>query len=119
MIDIKEMHEFDGPILGFYAKGDHDLFKFIDALDHYGALDYAEECGPLVESINWEWWRWVPTGDPDMPLEQAYAKMVPSQGAFLATVFWCGYAADLFLGRNVLETKLKLMAGQHWKGEVL
>ena len=90
MINIRELHEFDGPVLGYYAKGDHALHDFINALDQYGATDYdAEVHAPLVECINWEWWRWMPTNDPDLPgLAQMNAKMVPSQGAFQVTVWW-------------------------------
>lgn len=113
MIEIKELHDFDGGLSCYYAKGDHHLFEFFEALERYGAFDCWNDSYPIEELIVWQWWRWVPDTSGFFNILQYHANLIPSPGAFQVTAFW-RYPVDGHLSsrRWKIERELNRMAEQ-------
>ncbi|MGV6875869.1 hypothetical protein ACUSIJ_24690 [Pseudochelatococcus sp. B33] len=93
IIEIREAGPDGGGLLGFYAKGHHDVWKFAHAVNkHTGAdpehdaryvpLRLGEEGRDIVRH---EWWRTVPeAGEPGY--YRFIAAEPKSRGAFAVTV---------------------------------
>lgn len=84
MMEIKELHEYEGGFLGYYAKGHHDPAEFLnevaDYICEFGAHATPE---PLSEAhVRHEYWRNVPLDD-GYTLQRAKG---PGRGAYPVTV---------------------------------
>lgn len=86
-IAIEESRELDSAeIMGFFARGHHELYKFAEACNAYtGADAYYDRRYVNSDDCRQEWWRTVPVGGE--PGVVAYHNAEPrSRGAFAVTV---------------------------------
>jgi hypothetical protein len=92
-IDIQDLREGGpdgGGLIGFWARGHHDLWKFAEAVNAYTSADaiYDRRYVNLsadTTSVRHEWWRTVP--DATDPGSVLYHNAEPhSRGAFAVTV---------------------------------
>lgn len=89
-IEIRELREIDNEgLMGFYARGHFDRWKFAKACNHYTGADrfHDERHVPegLPDYVRHEWWRCVPcSGTPGM--SQFVNAEPKSRGAFPVTV---------------------------------
>lgn len=86
-IQIEELRDLDGDLMGYWARGHYALHHFKEAANYYTGADarYDERYVGETSSIRQEWWRTVPvTGEPGMV---QYCSAEPkSRGAFAVTV---------------------------------
>lgn len=86
-IAIEESRELDsGDVMGFFARGHYDLYKFAEACNEYtGADAYYDRRYVRPTDCRQEWWRTVPvSGEPGII---SYHNAEPrSRGAFAVTV---------------------------------
>lgn len=86
-ISIEESRELDsGDVMGFFARGHYDRYKFAEACNEYtGADPYYDRRHVKGDDCRHEWWRTVPvSGEPGVV---SYHVAVPrSRGAFAVTV---------------------------------
>lgn len=110
-LPVYELHEVDYyNVTCFYSRGHQPLWDFIKDLEDYGADDYFERHAPLMECIDWQWWRWVPDISGDLYMIQKFARFVPSQGAFPVTTFWVDPVDGGLSTRWKLQHSLNKMA---------
>lgn len=92
-IDIQDLREGGpdgGGLMGFWARGHHDLWKFAEAVNAYTGADYEYDRRYVTvrddkKSVRHEWWRTVP--DSSDPGSVYYRNAEPhSRGAFAVTV---------------------------------
>lgn len=96
-IEIEPLREMEGgPLLGFYAKGHHDLAAFLRAMLEYAIeegyddrLPYRKRGPGFYPGLNiWDvsltWWRWVPWMG-QAGLYAQYEAEPHSRGAFKVT----------------------------------
>ncbi|TCV66326.1 hypothetical protein [Neorhizobium sp. S3-V5DH] len=86
-IYIEESRELDsGSVMGFFARGHYDAYKFAEACNEYtGADPYYDRRYVRAEDCRQEWWRTVPVGGE--PGVISYHNAEPrSRGAFAVTV---------------------------------
>lgn len=96
-IEIEPLSEIDGgPLLGFYAKGHHDLDAFLQAILEYAVEEGREGDLPMMmsesgqypalkpEQVMTTWWRWVPWMG-ERGLYAQYEAEPHSRGAFKVT----------------------------------
>lgn len=100
MIEIESLREVDGgPLMGFYARGHHDLATFLRALLEYAVEEGYEDRLPFAKRGSgfyprlrlWDarllWWRTVPwCGGEGTELQEAQPH---SRGAFKVTCWEC------------------------------
>ncbi|KAA3518864.1 hypothetical protein GOZ96_04970 [Agrobacterium vitis] len=86
-ISIEESRELDsGSVMGFFARGHYDSYKFAEACNEYtGADAYYDRRYVRPDDCRQEWWRTVPvSGEPGVI---SYHNAEPhSRGAFAVTV---------------------------------
>jgi len=89
-IEIRDLREMDSEgLMGFYARGHFDRWKFARACNVYTGADYFHDERHVPEGlpdyVRHEWWRCVPvSGEPGM---SQYVSAEPkSRGAFPVTV---------------------------------
>lgn len=86
-ISIEESRELDsGDVMGFFARGHYDRFKFAEACNEYtGADPIFDRRHVRPDDCRQEWWRTVPvSGEPGVI---SYHSAEPhSRGAFSVTV---------------------------------
>ncbi len=94
-MEIEPLRELDdGPLMGFYARGHHDLADFLRAMLEYVVEEGYEDMLPFrkrgpgfyprlkVWDVSLLWWRAVPWRGEDTELRQAEPN---SLGAFKVT----------------------------------
>ncbi|RVO30330.1 hypothetical protein [Sinorhizobium meliloti] len=86
-ISVEESRELDsGDVMGFFARGHYDRYKFAEACNEYtGADPYYDRRYVRGDDCRHEWWRTVPvSGEPGVV---SYHIAEPrSRGAFAVTV---------------------------------
>jgi hypothetical protein len=86
-IQIEELRDLEGGLMGYWARGHYPLHHFREAANYYTSADerYDERYVREAASIRHEWWRTVPvSGEPGMV---QYCSAEPkSRGAFAVTV---------------------------------
>ncbi len=89
-IEIRDLREIDNEgLIGFYARGHFDRWKFARACNVYTGADYFHDERHVPEGlpdyVRHEWWRCVPvSGEPGM--SQFVSAEPKSRGAFPVTV---------------------------------
>lgn len=93
IIDLREAGPDGGGLMGYWAKGHHDLFAFAEAVNEHTGADWLYDTRYVVifrplsgpQPVRHEWWRAVPmSGEPG---HSVYHSAEPhSRGAFPVTV---------------------------------
>lgn len=92
-IEIQELREGGeefGALMGFYARGHHDPYDFVQAVNSFTAADPFYDSRfiqfkPESSSVRQEWWRFVPIADEEGASRCVLAEP-HSDGAFAVTV---------------------------------